>query len=235
MDQEQQKQAAPAIDPEVLKNAVSESMQEFMSQNRAPEPTIDDMSPEERAEYLQIFDPAANRFDQRFVDAIQNAENPTERLKAIGDLRDGIINQSLPASELLIEQRMAEMQQSIAPAIAQSRSTQAEQVWDKFSKTHTGLANHKELVDAMSTQLAASGYKPKNQQELFDKVAQLSTAVLAKAGVNVVNAPANQQQTSGNQMPRMSQQPTNSGSPGSTQNAAQAGQRIAPFFLRRQR
>jgi hypothetical protein len=229
----QQPQAGAAQpSPQELAALVAQEMQQFQQQQQSQR-TIQDMSPEERAEYLQVFDPSANDFDKKFADALQNAEDPTTRRQVISEFRDGVVNQALRGAELIMEQRLAQMNTTIAPAVQIAQKQQADALWDEFKSINPAFEKQRTLIDTVSSQLAQSGFRPKSKAELFTKVAEMSQVILQQAGVNVP-APG-QQSTQRTTTPSMSQQRTVGGSAAGGQTTPTDGQRIAPFLLRRSR
>lgn len=230
-DQQQQQAAPQPPSTEEIARAVAQEMQQFQQQ-QVQQRSIDDMTDAERAEYLQIFDPAQNEFDQRFAAALANEEDPTQRLKILGEFRDGIMNQATRAAEIMLEQRMVQMQQQMSPAIKFAQQQQSEALWSDFATKFPAFKEQRQLVDTVSMQLASTGYQPKTKDELFSKVAEMTTSILKNAGVTLPT----QGSQAPTQMPGMSQQRVVANGPGS-QGAQQApdGARIAPFLLKRTR
>jgi len=122
--------APPAITAEGIATAVATAMQAHQASiESAPK----EMTPEEKAAYLQVFDPNADGFLDSFVSAITDAEaTPEIRAKAIEHLRDGLVNQSVRGSQLLIDQRLNEFRREFAPVFEDSTKRQAEALWDQF-------------------------------------------------------------------------------------------------------
>jgi hypothetical protein len=226
----EQQTAPPPIDPSVLKSALTEVMTDMHTQQQQ-QPR--EMTPEQQAEYYAVFDPAADNFHESFYAAAQE-EDPVARARAIGALRDGIVNQSLRGAELLIEQRMQQLMPQLAPAIQMSKETSKEKLWSDFSSKHPELSDHREIVDLVSTQLSATGFKPKNLDEGFTRVAEVAKGMLTKLNV-AFSAPSTNQQRPNSSMPRMSTHHTGGGGGATRSDAAPAGSNIASFFHNRRR
>lgn len=220
------------VTPEAIAAAVTAGMMAHQAQvESAPK----EMTPEERAAYLQVFDPNADGFLDSFVGAITDSEaTPETRAKALEHLRDGLVNQSVRGAQLLIQQEIGKLRQEIAPVLVESEQHQAEKLWKQFSEKHKDLADHRELVDAISVQLQAQGFKPKSLDEAFDRAAEVTRIMVKKlTGKDPVAPTATQ--TAPGMMPRMSttNTSTSTGNPGSTGNQPQSG--VASFFAKRGR
>jgi hypothetical protein len=231
---QQTPQTQPAFDPSAISAAVKEAFTEMQQTQQQTQPQRE-MSPEERAEFFQVFDPMQNNFVDEFTTKLADPDlDAIERAKVISTFRDGLVNQALRGAELMIEQKLASLNQQIAPAVEIARKQQTEKLWNDFTTAAPELKEHREIVDAVAAQLAQSGFRPKDQNELFSRVADMSRGILSKAGVNL---PQSQQQFSGGQqMPRMSSTNVGNGGNGGSPSGGQAPSgKIASFFLNRQK
>lgn len=221
----------PAFTADTIAAAVQAGIQAHQS---AVESAPKEMTPEERAAYLQIFDPNADGFLDSFTSAITSEEaTPEVRAKAIEHLRDGLVNQSIRGAQILIDQRMADMQARFAPLLQSAEVQKAEELWTAFATKHNDLKDHRELVDAVSVQLQAQGYKPASLDEAFTRAADVTRQMISKMTGKPVSTPANP--TAPNTMPRMSPTNTNTsaGNPPASGNDTESG--VASFFHRRKR
>lgn len=138
------------------------------------------MTEQELAEYLQVYEPDAS-FADAFRTAIIDEEATAEdRLAALKGMRDGIVNQANRAAELMLEEKLNELEKKFAPATSYAQQAQAEQLWNDFAQEHPELKDQSEMVDMVATSLMSGGFKPKNKKELFDKVAEGVTGILQK-------------------------------------------------------
>lgn len=233
-DTTQQQQTPPAavgFTAEDIATAVAAGISAHTAQTTS---TPREMTPEERAEYFQIFDPNADGFLDSFVAAVTDAEaTPEVRAKAIEHLRDGIANQSIRGAQVYVDQRFQQMEARFAPVLRTSVEAEAEVLWGKFATAHPDLKDHRELVNAVSTQLQAAGVKPKDMTEAFNSVAETARGIVTKITGKPPTTPATTQ-TGPTTMPRMTQTNTaqSSAAPGQPQ-APQTG--VASFFTKRKR
>ncbi len=219
----------PAFTAETIAAAVQAGLQAHHAQTEsAPK----EMTPEERAEYLQVFDPNQDGFVDNFVSVITDPEaKPEDRVKAISHLRDGIANQSIRGSEILMQREIAKLREEFMPAIQEADVRNAEKIWNKFAVAYPDLKDQRDLVDAVSVQLQQQGFKPTDLSEAFSRAATTARAIVAKAtGQPAVTATP----TAPNTMPRMTSTNT-AGSGGGTKPQEQGNSTLAPFFLQRRR
>jgi hypothetical protein len=137
------------------------------------------MTAEEAAQHFQVFNP-----DESFVNGLNALADPdatpADRRKIIDTLRDGLVNQSFRAAELLMEQKMAELDARYAPALQIAQREEAKQLQNAFVKKYPALKGQDQLVNSITAGLAQQGFKPKSADEAFDKVAQFAEQILQK-------------------------------------------------------
>lgn len=219
--------SAPAYNPADIAQIVAATMQAH-----AAPPQQRQMTPEEAAQHFQVFNP-----DESFVNglnALADADaSPEDRRKIINTLRDGLVNQSFRAAELLLEQKMAELDQRYAPALQIAQREEAKNLQDAFVKKYPALKGQDQLVNSITAGLAQQGFKPKSADEAFDKVAQFAEQILQK--VNPEFKLGTPKSGGGGRTPSMAG--TNMGghsggfqTQGGSQGPAKRGA-IAPFFL----
>lgn len=211
--------------PDVIAAAVQAGLQAHAASVQS---TPKEMTPEERNEYLQVFDPNADGFLDHFVAAITDSETTAEdRAKAIEHLRDGIANQSIRGAQLLIDTRVRELEAKFAPVLQRAEQQKAEELWNTFATKYPDLKEHRGLVDAVSIQLVQGGFIAKNLDEAFTRAAETTYTLLGKT-VPVAN------NTAPTQMPRMSQTNTSTAG-GVTTPQADNPIGVASFFQKRRR
>jgi hypothetical protein len=101
-----------------------------------------------------------------------------ERLKMLAQLRDGIVNQAFRGAELLVEQRLNEFQQQVAPAVKIAQERESKVLMKEFETKYPALKGQKELVDSITARLGAQGFRPKSKDEAFGKVAEVAETIL---------------------------------------------------------
>jgi hypothetical protein len=220
--------ATPAITAETIAAAVTAGLQAHETRQSAPK----EMTPEEKAEYLQIFDPNEDGFLDSFVSAITSEDaTPEIRLKAIEHLRDGIANQAIRGAQLIGQNIKNEILQEFAPIRSRVQQDQAEELWSNFSKAHPDLKDHRNIVDMVSNQLQASGFTPKSLDEAFSRAAETTRQVIAQTTGKPYTPPA--ANPTEPQKPRMSSTNVVASAGTGTPAASETG--VASFFLKRKR
>jgi hypothetical protein len=219
----------PAVDSASIAQIVASTMQQFQQQN-APAPR--QMTAEEAAAHFQVWNP-----DERYVNDINQLVDPSipmeDRHRILAAMRDGIVNQAFRAAELLVEQRLAQVDQRYAPVLAQAQQMEAKQLQKDFEGRYPQLKGQEELVNSITAGLSAQGYRPKDKNEAFESVARLAEGILRKVNPEFKLTPT--QSGGGRRTPAMAG--TNmGGQTGGFQSQAgrpASGKRggIAPFFL----
>ena len=172
---QQQQQVAPqSFNPADIAQIVAATMQAHQAPTQQRQ-----MTAEEAAQHFQVFNP-----DEGFVNGLNALSDPdatpADRRKIIDTLRDGLVNQSFRATELLMEQKMAELDQRYAPALQIAQREEAKQLQNAFVKKYPELKGQDQLVNSITAGLAQQGFKPKSADEAFDKVAQFAEQILQK-------------------------------------------------------
>lgn len=228
---QQQPQASQGVDPNLIAQAVAEGMARADAQRQGQQDSqrVAQMTPEERAEHFQIFNVADKGYLEKFRKAFNDAESPEEQAAVLAEFRDGVVNQSLRGAELLMEEKFAKFQQDFAPARQLAVQSQQEQLWKSFADAHPELAEHRELVDSVATQLATTGYKPASPQEAFTKISEACKNILLKAGVTLQS-----NNSGGEQRPAMAQMSSrgNAGQSNAPRPSGD-GRGVATFFKNR--
>lgn len=221
---------APAIDAVTIANAVQAGISAHQQQTQsAPR----QMTAEEQAEYLQIFDPNGDGFVDSFVSAITDPEaTPEQRLKVISHFRDGVANQSIRGAQLLVEQQVSALRNEMAPIMQTVQEQRAEKLWSDFAKANPDLKDQRALVDTVSIQLQQSGFQPKDLPEAFSRAAETTRQLIAQATGKPYVAPV-ANPAAASTMPRMTQTNVTQGGTTPPQEPATPG--VASFFLNRKR
>lgn len=225
---ETQVPAAQPITAEIVAAAVQAGL---TAHNQQVASAPKEMTPEERAEYLQVFDPNQDGFLDSFVSAITNEEaTPEDRLKVINHFRDGVTNQAIRGAQILVEQQVSALRNEFAPVLQASQAQRAEDMWNQFATAYPQLAEQRGLVDAVSIQLQQGGFVPKTVEEAFSRAAETAMQVIAKATGQAYVAPvANKSEA--NPKPRMTSTSTQQSSVVQAAPNPQIG--VASFFLKR--
>lgn len=178
-DDNQQQDAAPtppAIDHDAIARTVASTMQSMQS----PQPQ-QQFTPEEIAKHLQVWNP-----DEGFVNELNKLVDPEvpldQRAKLLHQMRDGMVGQAFRGAELLVEQKVQELLQRVAPAVQYAQERESKKLMGEFEGKYPALKGQKELVDSITARLGATGFKPKSKDEAFEKVAQVAEQILK--GVN---------------------------------------------------
>lgn len=192
-DGQQQQQQAAAVNPADIAAIVAQTMQQY--QQPAPQRA---MTAEEAAEHFQVWNP-----DDGFVNGLNalsdETATPEQRRAIIAQMRDGMVNQSFRATELLLEQKMVELDRRYAPALQIAQEREAKKLMTSFENKYPALKGQATLVNSITAGLTQQGFKPKSTDEAFDRVAQVAEQILKGA-----NPTFSLQQTGGNNgMPAM--------------------------------
>ena len=137
------------------------------------------LTPEEFERRFNVFKPSTKLIEDL------RSEDPQVALKAIEELRDGLVRQAYTMADVRMQQ-MAEalLKQYIAPVMTSVQEQQAERYETAFYKSYPDLSKYSDIVDAVAIRLNESGFKG-SQKEVFDRVAQDVRAVLKKMGVKL--------------------------------------------------
>lgn len=174
--QQQQQQQPPAIDHNAIAQTVAATMQQFQQPALQRQPTQ-----EELAQHYQVWNPEPSFVND--MNKLVDADVPIEeRMKLLHQMRDGMVNQAFRGAELLIEQKMQQMQAQMAPAIQVAQERQSKQLMRDFETSYPALKGQKDLVDSITARLGAQGFRPKSKDEAFGKVAEIAETILK--GVN---------------------------------------------------
>ncbi len=168
--------APVALDAKAVAEIVSATIN-ANRQQQAPPPR--QMTAEEAAQHFQVFNPDDNFVNGLNALADENA-TPDDRRKIVNQLRDGLVNQSFRAAELLLEQKMQEMDQRYAPAVQYMQQREAKQLLKDFETTYPALKGQSELVNSITSSLSQQGFKPASKEAAFEKVAQVAEQILKK-------------------------------------------------------
>ncbi len=178
--QEEQQQTPPITPPAIDHEAIARTVASTM-QSMQPAPQQRQYTPEELAQHLQVWNP-----EESFVNELNKLVDPevplAERAKLLHQMRDGMVGQSFRAAELLLEQKMAEIEQRYQPALKYATAQESKQLMREFETKYPTLKGQKELVDSITARLGAQGFRPKSKDEAFEKVATVAEQILK--GVN---------------------------------------------------
>ncbi len=174
----QQQQAPPAVDPAALASQVAEHVASQMQQFQQQAPARD-LSPEEIKKHYQIWDPDDNFVNE--LNAIADPDaTPGQRKKILESIRDGIMQQSFRATQLVAEQIRQELRAEFAPAHEFAQQRKAKAALKEMTTKYPGLEGQDELIGMVTSQLTQAGFKPKSRDEAFEKVAKTAEAILKK-------------------------------------------------------
>lgn len=162
------------------------------------------MTEQELAAHLQVWEP-----NEQFADAFRTAITDDEataddRMRAFEVMRDGVVNQATRGAELMIEDKFNELRNQVSPATEYAYKAQADAMWDEFTGKYEQLKDHKDLVDMVSSNLASSGYKPANKDELYGKVAEAAEGMIKRFDHSFKLSKDSQPKQSQGNMPEMS-------------------------------
>jgi hypothetical protein len=156
-----------------------------------------------------------------------------ERQALLNQMRDGMVNQSFRAAELLLEQRLAQIDQRYAPVLAAAQKQEAKALQKDFETRYPQLKGQEELVNSITAGLSAQGFRPKSKDEAFESVAKLAEGILKKVNPEFKLTVA--QSGGGRRTPAMAGANMGGQTGGFQQQAGRptSGKRgaIAPFFL----
>lgn len=213
----------PAVDQNAIASAVASGI---AAHQQALQSQPKEMTAEQRAEYLQIYS-----INDGFLDAYHALNDPEAtpetRRGVLEQFRDGVVNQALRGSEIFLDQRIEALRQEFAPTMHAQAHQQAEDVWSQFATKHPDLKDNRALVDTVSNQLYAAGFRGKDLDESFSRAASTTRSLLK------LPEPLAANQSAPNGMPRMNQTNTTSGAAGMPPNTPEMG--VASFFMNRKR
>jgi len=162
------------------------------------------MTEQELAAHLQVWEPN-EQFAEAFRTAITDEEaTSTDRMRAFEVMRDGMVNQATRGAELMIEDKFNELRNQVSPATEYAYKAQADAMWNEFTGRHPELSDHKDLVDMVSSNLASSGYRPTNKDELYGKVAEAAEGMIKRFDHSFSLKKDSQPKQSQGNMPEMS-------------------------------
>jgi hypothetical protein len=174
----QQTPAPAAVDPAALAAQVAEQVTSQMQQFQPAAPQRE-LSPEEIRKHYQIWDP-----DDSFVNELNLIADPdatpAQRKKILENIRDGIMQQSFRATQLVAEQIRQELRAEFAPAHEFAQQRKAKAALKEMTTKYPGLEGQDELIGMVTSQLTQAGFKPKSRDEAFEKVAKTAEAILKK-------------------------------------------------------
>jgi hypothetical protein len=231
-DDGQQQQTAPVqqpLDTATIASIVASTMQNFQQQQPQQQRQ---MTPEEAAAHFQVWNP-----EEKYVNDLNKLVDPSiplgERQQLLAELRDGLVNQSFRATELLLEQRLQQIDQRYAPVLALAQKQEAKALQKDFEGRYPQLKGQEELVNSITAGLSAQGYRPKSKDEAFESVAKLAEGILKKVNPEFKLTAA--QSGGGRRTPAMAGTNMGGQTGGFQQQAGKgsSGKRggIAPFFL----
>ncbi len=222
----------PQFDPTAITTAIAEGFKQAAQTNTEGRET--EMTPEQKAQYFQQWDPTQDGFVDTFHNVIVSEDStPEQRAQALGHMRDGIVNQALRGAELMIQQHIGQIDQRYAPALNFAQKQQAEQVWNQFQTDFPELKDHRELVDTVSNSLRLQpDWKPANAKEALSSIAETAKKFITAGVLPTGGPPAPAVKTPGSsQKPTMA---TTSVTPaGGTPANTQPQTAVASFFLNR--
>lgn len=172
--QQQQQQQQPAIDPAQIAASVAAELQ-----RNQPAAQPRQMTPEEQAAHFQIWDPDDDLVNGLTALADPDA-TPEQRKKILTTMRDGIMQQSFRAAQLLVEQQMEQIRTQFNPVLQASQEQRAKKALKEIVTKYPGLAGQDELIGMVTGQLAQAGFKPSSREEAIERVAQVAGGILKK-------------------------------------------------------
>jgi hypothetical protein len=112
------------------------------------------------------------------------SEDATVALKAVLEMRDGIIRQAMTMvgyqQKQLQQQMKGEFDGRFSPISEYVSTRQASEFRDDFFDAHPELEPYEEVVDAVAAKLQASGFKGKTREEVMERFATESKVIVDK-------------------------------------------------------
>lgn len=118
------------------------------------------------------------QFDPNFLTQLRD-ENPEVALKALVQLRDGLVTQALTMAEARVQQLLKNLSdQQIAPIQSYVGERQAREFRDDFFSQYPDLEDYEPLVDAVASKLQAAGFHADSRDEVMKKFAEETQAII---------------------------------------------------------
>lgn len=158
-------------------------------QQQQQQPAVQQQQQVQQAQPQQLSEEEVNRLTNRFVldeagyDAIFATENKADSIKALNDVLQGVARQAVTMSHYLIQEAAGGLQQKVAPYMQFADSQRELMLRETFFSRHPDLRGSDVIINAVMTQMAQSGTKFQNNEQLFDAVAQATKAQLSQLGV----------------------------------------------------
>lgn len=172
------KEQKVTIDPESIAAIIRQSQ---------PQPQQRQLTPEERETRLNVYKP-----DRKSLKALRAALDADDTLPdadvltPFHGLRDGIAKQATTYTDLALEAVIDHFQTQFAPLMKYVAEQQAEATNRSFFTQFPHLEAHKDVVQAVASQLAQQGVKPKDAAETFKLLAQHTEAFIKKVNPSYV-------------------------------------------------
>jgi hypothetical protein len=131
-------------------------------------------------------------------DAIFSTDDKQESMKAMSDMLQKAVRQSVTMSSVLVQEAIAQVQQQVQPYMQFADEQQHSALESGFYAKHPDLKSAQPVVEAVLKQFRASGAKFATPQQLFDAAAQNTKAYLLQMqqlGQTVAPAAQGLQQT----------------------------------------
>lgn len=157
----------------------------------APQPPPQpEMTAEQFEKAFNVFNPSEDLV-KRLTD-----ESPAVRIKALQEMRDGVIRQAMTMTEYRVQQHLATLRANdIEPLHNYVSTRQAADFHDEFFEKYADLEPYELIVDAVSSRLQEKGFTAKSREEVMKRYADDARAVvkelLAKGGTTAAPAKGN--------------------------------------------
>ena len=147
--------------------------------------TEPELTPEQFEKAFNVYQPS-EELVKRLTD-----ESPAVRIKAIQDLRDGVMRQAMTMMEYRMNQHLAALRsQSIEPLQTYVSERQATEFHDEFFKKYPDLAPYELIVDAVAAKLQSKGFTAGSRSDIMKRFADDSKAAVQALLAKGATAPA---------------------------------------------
>jgi hypothetical protein len=155
------------------------------------------LTSEQFNQMFRVWQPSADHLAQL------RSEDPQVAMKAYEMMRDGLVRQAMTMAEYrvqqLIENTTKEFSLQLEPITQYVTEAQATAFRDAFYEKYPDLVPYEKLADSVSAKLTAQGFHGKTRDEVMEKFASETRAIvkdlLANAGGNGANGNGQQQPT----------------------------------------
>ena len=146
-------EAAPP--PKADSKEIADAIREGFSQVVPPQQAAPQMSEEEIARALKVWQPD-NKFASQFREAI-GADDAAPLHQAILSMRDGLMQQAATYSNYLVQMQREQLMKELAPVLESVREQRRQQTVGRFLTKYPSLKPFERALPLVAKQLAESG------------------------------------------------------------------------------